>query len=119
MCLLPDEFLTVTGREQTALPDIVINLPLRGFARVAGVAGASGVRRAAARRTAPAAAGPGPLPTFWISTSRWAIYLVDPHDRLSAVKGAVGTTLDEALDNLAAGLERFGSDEPASPRWPQ
>jgi hypothetical protein len=32
---------------------------------------------------------------------------------------AFGTTLDEALDNLAAGLERFGSDEPASPRWPQ
>jgi hypothetical protein len=71
--------------------------------------------------------------TYWISTTRWGelqveaeergegwyARLAEPHDRLSAVKGAVGTTLDEALDNLAHGLERFGADEPQPPRWPQ
>ncbi len=73
------------------------------------------------------------MATYWLSTSRWSelqveaeergdgwyARLAEPHARLSAVKGAVGTTLDEALDNLAAGLERFGSDDPTPPRWPQ
>ncbi len=49
----------------------------------------------------------------------WYARLAEPHDRLSAVKGAVGATLDEALDNLAQGLERFGSEEPTPSRWPQ
>ncbi len=70
------------------------------------------------------------MSTYWISTTRWGelqveaeergegwyARLAEPHDRLSAVKGAVSTTLDEALDNLAAGLERLGSDDPTSPR---
>ncbi len=72
------------------------------------------------------------VPTYWVSTSRWGelqveaeergdgwyARLIEEHVRLTAVRGAVGTTLDEAL-NLAHGLERFGSDEPAPRRWPQ
>ncbi len=73
------------------------------------------------------------MATYWASTSRWGELEVEaeergdgwyarlskPHIRLSAVRGAVGTTLDECLDNLAAGLEQFGSDDPPSPPWPQ
>lgn len=46
----------------------------------------------------------------------WRATLAEHHPRLTAVSGALGESEDQAVQNLAAAVQRFGSPWPEPPR---